>query len=667
MARKTHRIPGLAAVMILSIASFARDRDIQFPAEKGFGVFGSGFEEWSPAVAYNFKDDEFLVVAVVRDTLHGGNDIYGQFVKPDGGLRGNRFPICLHPSDQYSPDAAYGKNNEFLVVWYDTRMGNSDIFGARLDASGRKLKNPITYADTTFVICNQDSSQNSPRVAHNPADNNYLVVWTDYRNSLYRKIGKRIGKAAGPGMVNSDVYGQRLDEQGVPIAPEDPPSTKVNFPIAVDNGYDEYYQDVAFCGGGDRPDEWLVVFTKYNVDYTVQEAGRIWGVRIDGKTGDWLDTEGKPMTPGLSKSSGTLGGLPWAPHFPISSPDVVQPDASSIYRGSPHVESNTGWLLHTGLAQALHSYPLAECLTAWTEYAYPDASKIRAQRVAYFPDSTAFRRGFKQTRGKDGTFTLLPLDSSGHPAVPADAWITWQNMKVTDGAVQHEDNNIAYNPVSGDFFVAWNDWRASGWNGSYPGGGPYIPPQADLYGQRLYLSPWDSSIVFLDQGAQKMADPYNNIPIVNTSADEGNQYYPGIAYGYSGDRYLLAYEWEQDTDNMGIDVQAAFFTGLPTAVRERAAGPAPREFLLARNFPNPFNPETTIEIRTASAGRVRVQICDAMGRDVATLLDETRQPGRITVRWDGSDALGNAAGSGVYFYRVQSGPHTVSRKMLLLR
>lgn len=122
----------------------------------------------------------------------------------------------------------------------------------------------MTLEDTTFAICNQDSFQYDPRIAHNPVDNNYLVVWTDYRNSYMQPMGKRIGKTAG-GWFNSDVYGQRLDAQGVPIAPVDPPSTKTNFPVAVAYGYDEYYQDVAYCGGGDRPDEWLVVFAKYNV------------------------------------------------------------------------------------------------------------------------------------------------------------------------------------------------------------------------------------------------------------------------------------------------------------------------------------------------------------------------------------------------------------------
>lgn len=107
------------------------------PAEKGFAIYNSGFDEYSPAVAYNYVNDVFLVVAQVRDTLHGGSDIYGQFVKSDGTMNGGRFPICLHSSGQYTPDVAFGKNNEYLVVWEDYREGNADIWGPGLMPRGK--------------------------------------------------------------------------------------------------------------------------------------------------------------------------------------------------------------------------------------------------------------------------------------------------------------------------------------------------------------------------------------------------------------------------------------------------------------------------------------------------------------------------------------------------
>jgi hypothetical protein len=665
MVRLSNRIFYFMLLAVLSFDCLAKAHHAKSTAAKDFGIFSSGLEESAPAIAYNFRDDVFLVVSVVKDTLQTKHNIYGQFVKPDGSLQGSRFTICVHAADQTCPDVAYGINNEFVVVWCDFRIPNGDVYGARLDASGKKLKNANTLDDTTFVVCDQDSGQYAPRIAHNPVDNNYLVVWTDRRNSYDEPFGKRMGKPSGLFTVNLDVYGQRLDDQGLPIAPLDPPNSKVNFPVAVDNRYDEYYQDVAYCGGGDRPDEWLVVFLRYGLNYQIEEPGLVYGVRIDGKTGYWLDTWGNPVSPNLAKAADAQDTPPWTPHFPIGAADPTNPEYQNVYQGGPHVESNTGWLLHTGQSQALHPYPRSECLVVWSEY--PSPSAIKAQRVAYFPDSTALRMNLKPSRGADGMFTLVPVDSLGKPAVPYLSWMTWNSLFITGDEFQHEYANVSYNPVSGDFLVVWNDWRNSGWDGTFPIGGPFIPPPGDIYGQRLYLSPGDSAILFLDQAANPMANPHDNIPVVSTGANEGNWFALGIAYGYSGDRFLVAYEWEQDNDEMGIDVQGTLFSGTPTAVRDSPGRNAPGEFILAGNYPNPFNPGTTIDFRLAIAGRAQVKVLDALGRDVVTLSDGIRQAGRHEVRWDGMDGQENPAASGVYFYKILSGPHATVGKMLLLR
>ncbi len=662
MAIKGFRMACLTGFFILACACFAGDQNAQLPNEKSVGIFNSALDEKFEAVAYNFKDDEFLVICLMSGGVGGNRDVYGQFVKPDGSLKGGPFPICIHPADQSCPDVAYGTDNEFLVVWCDFRAPNGDIYGARLDASGRKLKNTNTVADTTFIICSQDSTQLNPRIAHNPVDNNYLVVWRDYRNSFIPKLQK---SGVLPSS-NLDLYGERLNAQGLAMAPGDPANTKVNYPVAVDRGYDEFYQDVVYCGGGKRPDEWLVVFVKYSLQYQLPASELIHGVRIDGKTGNWLDTWGNAIAPTLSQNTGAPVAPPWTPYFPIGSSGFQPTEEPGVTQIGPRVESNTGWLLHTGKAQALHPYPLPECLVVWTEF--PTPAQIRAQRVAYFPDSTAFRRKFKTNRGTDGMFTLVPLDSTGHPANKASDWIAWRSLRVTEDAFHHDFDNISYNPISGDYLAVWNDWKSTGWKGTYAVEGSDIAPPADIAGRRLFLNPKDSSVVFMNQASAWVNAATEPIPIAGTSADEGNNFFPAIAYGYSGDQFLIAYEWESDTDNQKIDIQGTLFHGLPTAVRDlRNPGRAPDRFVLANNYPNPFNPGTTIDFQVPTAARTTVRILDALGRGVATLMDENRQAGQCTVQWDGSDAGGNPAASGVYFYRIQSGPHSAWGRMLLLR
>jgi len=75
---------------------------------------------------------------------------------------------------------------------------------------------------------------------------------------------------------------------------------------------------------------------------------------------------------------------------------------------------------------------------------------------------------------------------------------------------------------------------------------------------------------------------------------------------------------------------------------------------LLQNVPNPFQPSTSIEFGVPTAGRVSLRIFDTAGRLVRTLLDEKREPGRYREAWDGRDASGRAAASGVYFYRLQA-------------
>jgi FlgD Ig-like domain/Beta-propeller repeat len=88
---------------------------------------------------------------------------------------------------------------------------------------------------------------------------------------------------------------------------------------------------------------------------------------------------------------------------------------------------------------------------------------------------------------------------------------------------------------------------------------------------------------------------------------------------------------------------------------------------LGQNRPNPFNPATTIEYSVTERTRVVVGIYDATGALVTRLDEGVREAGTFTVKWDGRDATGKPAGSGVYFYRLEGTRGTAARKMVLLK
>jgi len=103
----------------------------------------------------------------------------------------------------------------------------------------------------------------------------------------------------------------------------------------------------------------------------------------------------------------------------------------------------------------------------------------------------------------------------------------------------------------------------------------------------------------------------------------------------------------------------------PSAPGEGRA--ASRGLAVGRNYPNPFNPETTIPFALGREGAVRVDVVDVEGRRVVTLLDAWLPAGEHRVRWSGVDRAGTAVRAGVFFCRVRSGPEAVVQKLVVVR
>ena len=100
------------------------------------------------------------------------------------------------------------------------------------------------------------------------------------------------------------------------------------------------------------------------------------------------------------------------------------------------------------------------------------------------------------------------------------------------------------------------------------------------------------------------------------------------------------------------------------------AGPIPTTLALRQNFPNPFNPQTTIAYdlpATSSEARVRLRIVDVAGRVVRTLVDEDQPGGTYRAHWEGKNDRGEAVSSGVYFYVLDARGSRQTRKLVLLK
>jgi hypothetical protein len=103
----------------------------------------------------------------------------------------------------------------------------------------------------------------------------------------------------------------------------------------------------------------------------------------------------------------------------------------------------------------------------------------------------------------------------------------------------------------------------------------------------------------------------------------------------------------------------------------KQSGEIPEEFKLYQNYPNPFNPVTKIKFSIPSnefsisqrgEGIVTLKIYNVQGKEIATLINESLQPGTYEVAFDGTNLS-----SGIYFYRITAGNFVATKKMLVIK
>jgi hypothetical protein len=110
----------------------------------------------------------------------------------------------------------------------------------------------------------------------------------------------------------------------------------------------------------------------------------------------------------------------------------------------------------------------------------------------------------------------------------------------------------------------------------------------------------------------------------------------------------------------------ASIASITTSVEKSDAG-VPGTFTLNQNYPNPFNPTTKISFSLPLRAIVRLEIFDILGKQVATLLNESMEAGNWNINWNGFDRTGRHVSSGVYFYRLEAGNFSSVKKMVLLK
>ena len=449
------------------------------PQGEGFAISTASGEKYNVAVAYNGAANEYLVMWEQGE----GCDEYisAQRVGADGALLDNpgtpedesqpdvNFPISTYPSHcgQHSPALAHNAfADEYLVVWWESGDMESYIHGQRVDANGTLLDNPNTpedesQPDVNFPISTAALYRDSPSVAYNAAEDEYLVVWNDRRvNGL-----------------DGDIYGQRVDANGDlldnPGTPGDETNPNVNFAICTDTTL-QYHPDVAYHA---HRDEYLVVW---------DDRYDIYGQRLSAD-GDLLDNPGTPE----EETDPTV-------NFAISTANKAQSYPAVAYNAN-----------------------IGQYLVVWSDErnGTNSGNDIYGKRVGGdgsfapqgdFAISTAVDDQIAPALAYSTTshqyLAVWQDERNGEQAHVYGQRVWWpglllgHNFGVSAARVSQNQPAVAYNHVNHEYFVVWEDER----NGDF-----------DVYGQRYDRDgvPLGANIVILEDAGNQIhpAVAYNSI------------------------------------------------------------------------------------------------------------------------------------------------------------
>ncbi|MEW6685951.1 MAG: T9SS type A sorting domain-containing protein, partial [Candidatus Edwardsbacteria bacterium] len=609
----------------------------------GIAISLAADDQYSPSVAF-----DGINYLVVWDDYRSGfsYDIYGARVNQSGTvLDSSGIAISLAADWQYFPSVAFDGTN-YLVVWQDYRGTSSDIYGARVNQSG-------TVLDTSGIaISTAADYQRFPSVAFDGT--NYLVVWGDYRGSSY------------------DIYGARVNQSGTVL---DPSGIAISLAAS-----DQWSPSVAFDGTN-----YLVVWG----DYRSGTSYDIYGARVN-QSGTVLDTSGIAISLAADEQyypsvafDGTNYLVVWQDSRSGTSSDIygarVNQSGTVLDTSGIAISTAADWQYFPSVAFDGTNY-----LVVWQDYRSGTSSDIYGARVNQ--SGTVL--------DTSGIAIFLAADDQYSPSVAFDGtnylvvWYDYRSgsswdiygARVNQSGTVLDTSGIAistaahsqYSPsVAFDgtnYLVVWQDYRS------------YY--SSDIYGARV-----NQSGAVIDSFA--------------VSLQSGNQISPALAPGLAGQMLITYSGWTDSINGKPANTMRIWGKLYPfTGVEETSVHSS--KFVvhskLYQNAPNPFSKATEIRYQIPDCGRlhtpcplsrgimrnadsgkrsaVSLKIYNIAGQLVKTLVNELTSPsvplpvgeGRVrSVVWDGRDESGKCVASGVYFYRLQSGDFTDTKKMILVR
>lgn len=265
--------------------------------------------------------------------------------------------------------------------------------------------------------------------------------------------------------------------------------------------------------------------------------------------------------------------------------------------------------------------------------------------------------------GYSGVYINFVTDQIGY------ASSYYELYKTTDGGDNWTELSTEYYFTDMSFLDAQTGWAAS-----HNGDIMYTSDGGANWSNQEVSASYLSDILFLDENngyacglSEDATSSHAHAAVFHTS-DGGvtwTQDHSADFYEFDGYQGLAA----TDAQNVWVAGNDAILhkTVSSTGIADNSSHQLPEKFQLKQNYPNPFNPGTTIEYSIPHSSNVQVAVFDLRGHRIKTLASGIQTAGNHSVQWNGTNANGESASAGVYFYRVRYNNHSVNRKMVLLK
>jgi len=527
--------------------------------------------------------------------------------------------------------------DEYLAAWEDYRNSNSDIYGQLLNSDG-------TQKGDAFPICEGDGHQYWPRMAFDPIHDQFLVVFEDHRDGSGGDISGTLVSASGA-LIDAPTSG---DDHSFAICTN--PAAIYTCSVAFDLqtmrylavwgdrrndpqgsfiGVDVFGQIIDYDGTLLSPPNPADPATNFPVAAHQDIEESVADVTYCLGTGEWLvvygqnngfvgaqrvNADGNLVLPdgtiatGLEPTTGMIVSREFQ-----NGPDCLQ---ARVKSNNEFLETIEGWI---------------ECEVVWKGKApeLPD-NDVWGQRIGFFMQDELWVAEYVDI---DGDITE---EVSNHPISIQDGWCG--------------PPDIDFSVADNEFLVSWGDPRDED------------PNWMDLYYQRLCIDATDSyAMQLLDDDRENTVTEFENIPVFTTLNYEGSML--GIAHSSAQNQFLVAFTYEDSTEDRDSDIMGVIASGSPPISAE--THPSPETITIGTAYPNPFVYTTTISLDLPRSGHVLLSVYDLAGRRILNLLNGKKESGRHDISWDGRDARGCRMAPGMYIYEIAFGGKIEGGKVVL--